>query len=82
MCSLSSLNAIRCWQCACVDGRRCPRDAKVNNYVVILFTFVVEFKMNFKVMDNNFKYIFRIQKSFFKYKCYARDKDLYRIIYG
>ena len=26
----TSLNAIRCWQCACVDGRRCPQDAKVS----------------------------------------------------
>lgn len=26
----TSLNAIRCWQCAYVDGRSCPQDAKVN----------------------------------------------------
>ena len=29
LCISSYANAIRCWQCAFVDGRKCPRDAKV-----------------------------------------------------
>ena len=29
LCISSYTNALRCWQCAFVDGRKCPRDAKV-----------------------------------------------------
>ena len=62
MCSLSSLNAIRCWQCACVEGRRCPRDAKVNIDVAIPFIFLVEFIAYLKLNAKSFKYTFHVNK--------------------
>ena len=40
-----------------MDGRKCPRDAKVNNSIIIPFTFLVEINPNFKLNTKSFKYI-------------------------